>query len=177
VRRKNRGQAITESILVLPLFLVLVVGGLQLAQLGMAIVISNYAASSIARKAVSEQSFSATATGAVNLANYDQKAKSLMTAGMQVDDPHGLVGCVIQQPGNTSPTAELHVAVRTKLSAWPVFAQLLHTVWLGTYDAQPLACLQQPSNPGGFGPFNFSAQAPYYFYVTGEARVQTNYVP
>lgn len=171
-----RGQGLVETVLLLPVYLFFALGLLQLAQLGVALLVSSYAASTVARKAANEEALSTAATGVpVNLSAYDQKVNDLMVSGMQMDSPVGLIGC-INRTDPTMPTAELQVAVRTKLQAWPFFADILHGAWSTQYAAQALVCAT-PANPGGFGPFNFSASAPYYFYVTGQAKVRLNYTP
>ena len=135
---------------------------------------ANYAASSVARKAANDVSMTAAGAGTpVNLIVYRQKVGNLLVAGMELD-PEGLRGCIDRDPA--APTAELSVAVRTKLQAWPFFGDILHTAFQSTYDAPPLLC-PDLATTGSFGPFNFSAQAPYYWYVTGRARVRLNYAP
>jgi Flp pilus assembly protein TadG len=169
---KHEGQAVVESVLLMPLFFLFVFGLMQIAQLGIATIVANYAASSVARKAASEQNFP-TATLGVPISldtKYIQKANAMMVAGMQMDG--GLTACIDSDPG--VPTANLLVTLRTKLRAWPFFGDVIHTALKSTYDVQGGGC-GTAANPGGFGPFNFSGQAPYFFFVTGSAKVRLNY--
>jgi hypothetical protein len=163
----------TETLLMLPLFLAAMFLVIELAQLGVALMTANYAASSIARKAANEQTLTAlaavTPAPAIKTA-YSQKASDLMVAGMSLDD---VAGCIMKDDPDV-PTAELEVVVRTKIPAWPFFADLVHGALKSQYDPVTLVC---PDTPGTFGPFNFSANAPYAFYVSGRARVRLNYVP
>ncbi len=152
----------------LPFFLIFVFGLLQMGELGVATVVTNYAASSVARKAANEETFraSASATPAPVIRNYMQKVQNLMVVGMSVDD---LFGCVMKDPND--PTAELGVTVRAKIQAWPFFSNIIDGALKGQYAPQALSCSDA-------GSFNFSAgPAPYYFYVTGKAKVRLNYVP
>ena len=91
-----RGQMLTESFLMLPLFLAIAIAALQIAQLGLATVMTHYAASSIARQAASSQSYSSLPQGGghINLAYYSQKALNMMVGGIQLDNVSGLTGCV-----------------------------------------------------------------------------------
>jgi hypothetical protein len=144
---------------------------LQLAELGVALLMANYAASSIARKAANEKSFGTAPV--VDLSPYQAKAENLMVAGMTLD---GLpIGCV-RRDDPAVPTATLAVAVRTKVQAWPFFSTMMNGAVKSQYDPQGLLCPDLVDS-NAFGPFNFSAKAPYYFYVTGRASVRLNYVP
>ena len=82
----TRGQSLAESVLVMPLFFFLVFGLLQIAQLGIALVVTQYAASSLARKAANESGFPPVrfawmdVTGIVqSRGTYVQKVANLMT--------------------------------------------------------------------------------------------------
>jgi hypothetical protein len=165
----GRGQSLTESLLMMPLFFVIVFGLLQVCQLGLAVMMVNYTSASIARKAASENSFPSTSRSLAVPANimslYQPKANGLMVAGMQLE---GLQGCI----DSSAPTADLSVAVRAKIEAWPFFADVLHAALQSQYDPPPLGC-------GGTGylPFGFSpGPAPYFFYVTGKSSARLNYV-
>jgi hypothetical protein len=154
----------------MPLFLFFMFMVLQLAELGVALLMTNYAASSVARTAANATSAGGAAV--IDLGPYQGKLENLMTAGMTLTDKRA---CVVRDDP-TVPTATLAVAVRAQVQAWPFFSNILSGVWNGQYAPQPLLC---PSlvDTQSFGPFNFSAQAPYYFYVTGRAAVRLNYVP
>ena len=165
----------TETVILLPLFFFMVFALLQLSHLGFAVVMANYAASSIARQAASERDFSAAVRGSpvAIIAAYGQKAKDLMVAGMQLDGNSGLIGC-IEQSDPTVPTGELVVLVRARLPAWPFVGILLNGALGSQYDAQPLSC-GNLTNAQGFGPFNYSPDPPQTFFVTGSGKVRLNY--
>ena len=75
---RRAGQAMTETILLLPFFFMLVFGLLQLGQLGVALLVSNYAASAIARQVVQDQVRSPGLGGA-----YMNRYNGLLAAGMR----------------------------------------------------------------------------------------------
>ena len=164
----------TETVILLPLFFFIVFGLLQLAQLGLAVVIVNYTASSIARKAASERDFSTVAQGqpAGSVTAYSQKAINMMVAGMQLDTTSGLMGC-FEQSDLSVPTGELVVLVRAQLQLFPFVSYFLTGVFHDQYAVQPLSCTDL-TNQSGFGPFNYSPQPPI-FYVTGTGKVRLNY--
>jgi Flp pilus assembly protein TadG len=161
VRFTSRGQSITEAIVVLPLFLAIVFLLLQLGQLGMALIMANYAASSIARKAVAENNLSA--------GNYQQVAQQLMVAGMQYDS---LVGC--PDADQNQLTGNFVVLVRAKVVAWPFVGYVMNAAFKANYTPQALSC-SDLTNQRGFGPFNYLPTLPQTFYVTGTGKVRLNY--
>jgi len=170
---RKTGQTISEALIALPIFFALAFAALQLAQLGVAVVIANYGASSIARKAAAEEN-GTFQSGSPNLSAYEQKARDLMVAGMLFQD---LEGCV--QTDTITPTAELTVRLRTKVYAFPFFGNLVSGAFGPQHaDEGKGTCPSSGSaldSPTAVGPFNFSASAPYYFYVNGKAEVRLNY--
>jgi len=174
IARAVQGQAMTESVIMMPLFFLLVFGLLQLAHLGLAVVMANYAATSIARKAASEKDFSTVPKGtpAGNMTGYTQQANNLFVAGMQLDSTGGLMGCV-EQSDISVPTEELVVLVRAQFSPFPFVGYFLNGIFGTKYAAALLSC-NDLTNQSGFGPFNYSSQPPT-FYVTGSGKVRLNY--
>ncbi|HVO33732.1 MAG TPA: TadE family protein [Elusimicrobiota bacterium] len=178
----ERGQSITETILVLPLFLALAFAGLQLAQLGVGIVMADYAASSVARKAAAEEKIPTRLFNTIQDLTplYGQKATDLMVAGMKFQDAAGCVSPDV--PGE--PSVSLTVRVRATVSAFPILGDLLHGAWHANYTG-PIGSAVSGACPGGsgmdgapgLGPINFSASPPYYFTVNGKATVRMNYQP
>lgn len=162
-----------ETLFMMPLFLIVAFGALQVAELGMALMLANYAASSVATKGVQDPALNTPSLGPPPaIAAYGPKVDSLMVGQLQRD---ALVACIQKDP-NGAPTADLLVAVRAKLPAWPMMGNVLSGAFGSqSYDAQPLTC-PGLDNTSGFGPFNFSSQAPYYFYVTGWAKARLNYI-
>jgi Flp pilus assembly protein TadG len=165
----------TETVILLPIFFFIVFGLLQVAQLGLALVMVNYAASSIARTAASEKNFSTETPGVAvgSIDSYGQKASNLMVAGMQMDGSSGLIGC-LEQSDVTVPTGELVVLVRAQLSAWPFIGYILNGIFGNQYATQPLSC-GDLTNAHGFGPFNYSPNPLPTFFVTGTGKVRLNY--
>ena len=164
----------TETVILLPLYFVLVFGLLQLAHLGLAVVMANYAAASIARKAASEKDLSSVSRGqpAGNMAGYIPQANNLLIAGMQLDSGGGLIGCV-EQSDPTVPTGELVVLVRAQFPPFPFVGYFLNGVFGSKYAAVSLSC-SDLTNQSGFGQFNYSPQPPT-IYVTGSGKVRLNY--
>jgi hypothetical protein len=164
----------TESVILMPLFFVLVFGLLQLAHLGLAVVMANYAATSIARKAASEKDFSTTPRGmpAGNMTGYTQQANNLFVAGMQLDSTGGIMGCV-EQSDMSVPTEELVVLVRAQFSPFPFVGTFLNQIFGTQYATSLLSCTDL-TNQSGFGPFNYVPQPPT-IYVTGSGKVRLNY--
>lgn len=169
---KTRGQSMTESILLMPVFFLIVFGLLQLAQLGLAVVMTSYAASSIARIAAASTTISAVNGATSSISQYQTNAQNIMLPRMGINFKD-LKGCIQATP----PTATLTVRVRARVDAYPFFAQILSAALDDNYLDEPGgACDQQMVSPTGFGPFNFQGQtAPYYFYISGIARSRMNY--
>lgn len=170
--RARGGQAMSETVILLPLFFFIVFALLQLAHMGLAVLMVNYAASSIARQAASDNNIGPS-TGDPNAAivSYWDKAGKLMVAGIHLDT-YGLKGCVSQADASV-PTGELVVRVRATMPAWPFVGYLLNGLFGDRYAAQALDCGNAQSS-GGFGPFNYSSQPPT-FYITGTGKVRLNY--
>jgi hypothetical protein len=172
--RALRGQTMTETVMLLPLFFVLVFGLLQLAHLGIAVVMANYAAGSIARKVASDRDLSAATRGQPvgNMTPYVGQANDLMVAGMQLDSGGGLMGCV-EQADMSVPTGELVVLVRSQFSPFPFVGYFLNWTFGTRYATSLLSCTDL-TNQSGFGPFNYSSSPPTIF-VTGTGKVRLNY--
>jgi Flp pilus assembly protein TadG len=90
-RPSQKGQAMTETLILLPFYLALVFAVIQVGQLGTALIVTNYTASKIARKAAA-QGFGG--GGSVTLGAYQADLSAAMMAGMK---PGSLAGCVTQQ--------------------------------------------------------------------------------
>lgn len=160
----------TESILLLPLFLLFVFGLLQIAQLGIAVVMTNYAASSIARTAAASNAITMASSGSVSsITQYNSNAEKFMVAGMNFA---GVRACVETTP----PTATLTVRVRARVNAYPFFAQVLSASLRDRYADTGSGNCPDMDNATTFGPFNFTDIGSYYFFVNGIARTRLNYV-
>src|SRR5207302_7296870 len=132
----------------------------QVGHLGIGIAIVNYAASSIARQAVAQNSYSQS--------DADLKFKKLLLAGLTAEDVKGKL--VDSDPENV--TTNLKVTACARLPAYPFVGQFLdNALHTGATPAED-AC-------GGaakwLGPIGLSGSAPYHFIIQGQAVVRMNY--
>lgn len=164
--RRRAGQAMTETLVMLPIYLGIILGLIQIGQLGIALIVTNYSASKIARKAVAEQTF-ASSGGAVSMTSFKTDLENSMVVGMSAGD---VVGCVSQ---SNSVLRELEVRASTKVDAIPFFGDLMHIGMQATYADSPLVGCNEPAKT--IGPFNFSSRSPYYWTVHGVAKARMNY--
>lgn len=144
---RNRGQAISETLVLLPIYLALILFVIQISQIGLAIILTNYGASKVVHQAVSENT--------TDPARYKSLLDSVMIAGMKtysltghVDDPN-------------SHTRMLTVEVAAEIRAFPMVGELLHSM-IG-------------SSPGSV--VRLSDQAPYMWIVKGVAQSRMNFAP
>ena len=158
-RVKHRaGQAMTESILLMPAYFLLVFGLLQLGQLATGLLVANYAASAIARQVVQDQTNS-TALGG----SYQTRYEALMTAGMK----HGKLIAEYTRDGGLFSNVTVHACA--EINAFPFVGEFLKPA-LSRYS-------------GGCGalttvlPFSFISSPPYRFMVQGKATARMNYQP
>lgn len=177
MKLSQNGQAVTETIVVLPIFLMIALGVLQLAQLGVALAMANYAASSVARSVVSSAASSST-NSSLNLSAYQTKADQLMVAGMQLDS---MIGCVQNGLANgtsTLPVSNVMVGLQAKVRAFPFFGNILHGALGNRYEppGTPPSCQDVTQREGSVNIF-YSNSAPYYFYVLGTSQARMNYAP
>jgi Flp pilus assembly protein TadG len=158
----SKGQTTSETILVLPLFLVIAFGVLQLGQLGIALIMVNTAASKIARRAVQDNAAYSTVNSYTNLLT------SYMTAGMK----QGTIwGCLLEN--SMTPTIQVNATAR--VDAFPFVGWLLKPALQTSYNGNGMqGCSGEPPS---LGPFYFSGSPPYYFIVRGRSTVRMNYHP
>jgi hypothetical protein len=157
---KNRGQSVSETVILMPLFLFLVLGLLQMGELGTALLIANYSASAVARQVVQDQVKMNSLQG-----SYLTRFKGLLSAGMR--DP--VLTAEYTEDGVFS---EVTVRACAQITAFPFVGQFL-TPALGSkysgFDCSP--------SERTIGPFSFSGTAPYKFGVRGIASMRMNYQP
>jgi hypothetical protein len=154
--RRRTGQAFTESLLLMPLYLLLIFGLLQLAQLGVAVLVTNYAAGTIARQLVQD----GTTDASVGMPRFQK----LMVAGMSV------YGLQAETEGSGLLT-DVTVHACTKVGAMPVVNYFVKHALPKNPLPQPGACLDE------YGLFRYYRQWPYYFVVHGKATARMNYRP
>jgi hypothetical protein len=147
----RRGQTVTETIILAPLFFVLVFGCLQLAQLGVALIVANYGASSIARKVVQ--------AGGSSGSDYTSKFNDLLSAGMKKPT-------VVISESPTGKLSDVSVDACAEIAAFPFVATLfgrpLGSV-LGAGSVDQCASLRRFAFNNG------------NFVVHGEAKARMNY--
>src|ERR1700682_6265470 len=112
VRKTVSGQTITETVVLMPVFLLLAFAILQACHLGIAVAVVSYGASAVARQAV-QQNDSNLLSGA------QQRFDSLMVAGLK---PLPLKGGVQK---DESITSNISVTACAELPAYPFVGQFL----------------------------------------------------
>jgi hypothetical protein len=157
---KNRsGQAMTETVLMLPFYLILAFGLIQIGQLATALIVANYAASAIARQAVQDGN-----TG--NTSAYEARLDGLMMAGMKS-------GVVKLDTDGTGIMKNVTVHACAQIDALPFLGQFLGAVFKQNYGGGG-AC---DDSGAALGPFFFNGGPPYYFRVHGRSTARMNYKP
>src|SRR5690349_6547823 len=112
----SRGQVTTETLLLAPVFFLLVFGALQLAHVGLGVALVHYATSSVARQAVQN-----------NTEQIDKsKFENFMIAGLQAPEVRGS-----GEQGASSVLKDLTVVGCAKLPAYPFVGQTLKAAWKG----------------------------------------------
>jgi len=154
----KRGQSSTETFLLLPFYLTIVFGLLQIGLLGVSLVATSYAAGSIARYAAKE------VTGTTfNESAYEPRLKNLLFAGMEFQGLNGHVDSAGPHLGT------LTVNTCTKVFAMPFVGYFLKPAMPGAMVATGTTC------DDTMGPVLFFNQPPYYFIVHGKAMARLNY--
>lgn len=142
--------------LLLPVYLLLVFGLLQMGQLAIALLVTDYAASAIARQAVQEGS-----TGSQG--SYNDRFQRLLTVGMK--NP------TVQVVADSGLLSNVTVHACAQIDAMPFIGQII---------GRPLASGLGTGGPGNcqnLRAFAFSGGAPYAFTVHGKATARMNYRP
>src|SRR5258708_4229456 len=154
------GQNMTETILLLPAYLLLVFGVLQMGQLGTALLVADYAASAVARQVVQDQTENTLLGG-----NYMSRFEKLMTAGMKK-------GVLEAEYTHDGLFYDVTVHACAQINVMPFLGELLLKPALG-FRYRGNGC----AGDSGMGPFSFSGSAPYFFTVHGKATLRMNYQP
>jgi hypothetical protein len=162
-RRRLNGQTIVETILVLPFFLLLIFGLLQVGEIAVGLVTATYAAGSIARRVVQEGA-SSTTDGKAQLQN-------LMFGGMKVA---GVQEGFASATGGL--TADVRVNACVQIDPLPFVGFFLNPIlgdhFSGNDNAE--AC----DGSGSLGPLYFVPRGSggvHYFVVRGTAQARMNY--
>lgn len=120
-----KGQSTVETVLMLPLYLLMVFGLLQMAELGLALVAATYGAHSITHKIV--QANPSSETDAMNMAKgpFLQQAER-WAIGRRSDAPAD-AKVEIKPPGGVMRDVEVHFTY--KVSAFPLVSQTLNAIF------------------------------------------------
>ncbi len=157
--KERHGQTITEVAIVLPLFLLLVFGVLQVGHLGIAVAIVNYGASAVARQAVEENGF--------NEAAAQNHFNQLLMAGLSpLPIEHHIEDIDSQQI-----TSDIAITACAELPAYPFVGQFLDKA-LTSEAAGGDGCTAGTKT---LGPVGLKGPAPYHFLVSGKAKARMNY--
>lgn len=156
----RKGQSLTETVILLPLFLLLIFAIVQTCHLGIALAIVNYGASAVARQAVQQNS---------NFASSGQaRFNKLMMAGMKPLQLHG-VAAREENSSQTSVTSNMEVTACAELPAYPFVGQLLDKALSSPAESDPCGGTKS------LGPVSLKGPAPFHFIVHGQARARMNY--
>ena len=146
----SAGQSTTETILLLPFFLTMVFGLLQMGQLTADLLVTQYSAYSVARQMVQDNS--------INAASYRAKFDNLMTAGMRFNNLYA------DPVSGMMPNLTVHAC--SEVSAFPLVAEMLSRP-MRNYNGD---CGAENT----MGPFSLQGRK---FIVHGRATVRMNYRP
>ncbi len=151
------GQSLTESVILMPVFLLALFTLIQVGHLGIGVAIVNYAASSVAHLAVQENTY--------NQSSASSRFKSLLIAGLKLVEIQGKV-----EPDDVTPNVK--VTACASLQAYPFVGEFLDKA-LGSASTGGDGC-------GGtkmFGPVSLQAPAPYHFIIRGQTMARMNLNP
>jgi hypothetical protein len=153
------GQSVTETVLLLPIYLLLVFGLLQSGQLAASLIVAEYAASAIARQAVQDGISSGGSA-------YEARFERLLLPGMKSP-------VITVEADNGGLLSNVTVYACARVDAFPFLGQLM-TKALGQRYSGGGSC---DGSSSSVGPFYFNGAAPYFFRVKGQASARQNYRP
>jgi hypothetical protein len=154
---KTRGQSTTETIVLLPLFFFLGFGALQAAQLGITMLIADYAAAAIARQVVQDGLRPSGSPSALP-GSYNVRFQKLMAAGMKN-------GQLMVSADRSGIVGNVTVHACADVSAWPL---------VGTFVR---AAIRSPGGGCGAGGGVLFNKLPGKFVVQGKSTARMNYMP
>lgn len=161
--RKKAGQSLTESVMLMPIFLAVVFALLQVGHLGVGVAVVYYATSSVGKLAVQNND--------AKLSNGDYQAQfaRMMVGGLT---PVGLPAAELE-PGEDALTPTITVTACAKLPAYPLVGETLKTAMSGALDPGATCT----DGPHAFGPVHLAGNGPYFFVIRGQTTVRLNYQP
>jgi hypothetical protein len=158
--RQIRGQSITETLLLLPLYLALVFGMLQAAYIGLALATTSHAAGSIARRAAREDTVKSFPED-----RYKDRLDAVLFAGMK---PYAVKASVPDHP--TLPVVTVNACA--EIMAFPLVGTFFNALFKDAYDGGGDICA--PGNKKSMGPIYFVPKPAYHFVIEGSAEVRFN---
>jgi hypothetical protein len=156
--RYKQGQTLIESVMLLPLFLVLTFAVYQVGHLAIGVAIVNYAASSVAREAVELNGYSQ--------GEADLKFKKLLFAGLTSSEIRGN-----QVTDTDRVTANLTVTACAKVPAYGGVGLFLDKAMHAGSTPTEQSCTGVSKWIGPIGLMG----PPYQFIVQGQAVARMNY--
>lgn len=162
-RRHQTGQSLMETVILLPLYLLIAFSLLQVGDIAAALILVNYGAASVARKVVRDNR--PLNSNTVQLNSYmPQLRNNLFLPGMQLKQ---LVGCV-NGDGALTVTGDLTVAATAEVSMFPLVGQVAQAFGSHSGPADD-GCSETSYSPIGLSPSG------NLFVVRGRATVRLNY--
>jgi len=163
----KRGVTLTETVLMMPFFLLFTFGLLQLGQIGVGIMVVNYGAGSIARKVAREGT-----PPASSVAAYNQTFKDLMVAGLAPDPSAALTACC-ENNSCSNVTNNIIVVAQARISAFPIVGPMLDTL---APNFKSGSSWQPTCTIGPIPTIGFTGPTKYEFIVRGMAIARRNYL-
>lgn len=152
--QRQRGQGTTETLVLLPFFLVLIFGLLQLGQLATALLIANYAAAAAGREMVQNNNR--------NPGSYSARFDKLLAVGMK--NPQLDVG----DPEGDSIEKNITVHACADINAFPFVNEFFGSILTSRLGTGSGGC-------PALNLFEFRRSLPPAFVVHGKATVRLNY--
>jgi len=152
-RKIPSGQSLTETVFLMPWFLMVAFAIIQAGHLGIGVALVNYGASTIARLSVQENGY--------NAGHAQQRFDQLLAAGFKAAG--------IEHIQDSDITSNVTVTACAELPAYPFVGQLLQSAFKG--QAADRSCQVGGSWISLVGP------APYHFILRGQATARMNYMP
>jgi len=151
---QKRGQVSVEAMLLAPGFLLLAFLAVQLAHLGLGVALVNYATSSVAREAVSNN------TTSVN----QDKFSTFMVAGLKDEEVN-----VRMDTPDSPVTQTMTVIGCAKLAAYPLVGETVKATWRSASAGN--SCSESSAGLG----IGITPSPPHYFVIRAKTIVRTNY--
>lgn len=150
---KTGGQITTETMFLVPVFLLLAFAAIQIAHIGLGVAMVNYATASVARQAVQNN------TTSLN----NEKFKSFMIAGLKDEE----VRANLDLNTSSEVLQDLTAVGCAKLNAYPFVGEMLKASWKGAGINDGCSA----SAPW----ISITGSSPYKFVIRAKTTVRMNY--